>query len=157
GPSGRSGGRRAGREHVLEDWDVWRSTSGGRAGAPCTADSPEAGSATDGTSRCDAERGYAKMTHGYRKDMSDAAWDAVYARQMERAELADGWLDALELRPGSRLLDVGAGPGYFSLRAAARVGPTGRVIAVDRSAEALAFLATKQEELAVPQITRVVA
>jgi ubiquinone/menaquinone biosynthesis C-methylase UbiE len=97
------------------------------------------------------------MAQDYRKDMRNATWEAVYARQMERAELADGWLDALELRPGSRVLDVGAGPGYFSLRAAARVGPTGRVIAVDRSAEALAILATKQEEQVVPQITRVVA
>jgi len=35
------------------------------------------------------------------------------------------------LRPGLRVLDLGAAPGGWSLVAAERVGPTGRVVAVD--------------------------
>ncbi|MER5635848.1 methyltransferase domain-containing protein [Kitasatospora sp. NPDC002227] len=43
-----------------------------------------------------------------------------------------------ELRPGQALLDVGCGPGTITADLAEAVGPTGRVVAVDRSAEVLA-------------------
>lgn len=39
--------------------------------------------------------------------------------------------DALGAREGSRIADVGAGEGWLSSRLAKRVGPTGRVFAVD--------------------------
>lgn len=67
-------------------------------------------------------------------------WLRLFAYQALRAPLVDEWFDALELRPGSRLVDVGCGPGYVSLRGAQRVGATGRVYAVDRHDEALAVL-----------------
>ena len=84
-------------------------------------------------------------------------WDTVYERQRQRADLAREWLDALALRPGERVLDVGAGTGYVSLEAARRVGPAGRVYAVDRSAEALAYLARLQDEQGISWIERLVA
>lgn len=40
-------------------------------------------------------------------------------------------LDRLGLKPGMVMADIGSGPGYFVLPAARRVGPTGRVYAVD--------------------------
>ena len=40
-------------------------------------------------------------------------------------------LDALELKPGMVVADIGAGSGYYSSRIAKRVGPTGRVYATD--------------------------
>ncbi|KQV23893.1 MULTISPECIES: methyltransferase domain-containing protein [unclassified Kitasatospora] len=43
-----------------------------------------------------------------------------------------------ELRAGQALLDVGCGPGTITADLAELVGPTGRVVAVDRSAEVLA-------------------
>jgi ubiquinone/menaquinone biosynthesis C-methylase UbiE len=43
-----------------------------------------------------------------------------------------------ELRPGMRLLDVGCGPGTITADLADAVGPTGRTVAVDTSAEVLA-------------------
>ncbi len=47
----------------------------------------------------------------------------------------------LALKPGERVADVGSGPGYFTLRFARAVGPTGKVFAVDISGEMLDYLA----------------
>ena len=47
-------------------------------------------------------------------------------------------LGALDLRGGERLLDVGSGLGQFSRMLARKAGPTGRVVAVERSEEQLA-------------------
>jgi ubiquinone/menaquinone biosynthesis C-methylase UbiE len=49
-------------------------------------------------------------------------------------------LAALGIGPGSRVADVGSGDGFFSVRLARAVGETGRVYAVDISAEALGRL-----------------
>ena len=52
----------------------------------------------------------------------------------------DRVMDTLRLRPGSTVADIGAGGGWFSVRAARRVGPTGRVFAEDinpRAVEAI--------------------
>ena len=40
-------------------------------------------------------------------------------------------LSRLDLKPGMRVLDVGCGPGRVSIPAAQRVGPQGRVVALD--------------------------
>jgi ubiquinone/menaquinone biosynthesis C-methylase UbiE len=40
-------------------------------------------------------------------------------------------LDSLQIPPGATVADVGAGTGYFTWRLAQRVGPLGRVFAVD--------------------------
>ncbi|MEM7353909.1 MAG: methyltransferase domain-containing protein [Acidobacteriota bacterium] len=47
---------------------------------------------------------------------------------------------ALGLRPGSRVADIGAGEGYFTLLLAEAVGPSGRVYAVDVDSTTLAKL-----------------
>jgi ubiquinone/menaquinone biosynthesis C-methylase UbiE len=58
----------------------------------------------------------------------------------------DGWqrpddvLAELQLRPGSRVVDLGSGAGYFALKMAPRVAPGGAVLAVDLRRESLAFL-----------------
>lgn len=93
----------------------------------------------------------------YHKDMSNADWARVYEHQRKRAPQVAQWLDALQLRPGEHVLDLGAGPGFVSLEAARRVGRQGLVYAVDRSAEALAYLQHLQEEQGLPQIQRIVA
>lgn len=45
------------------------------------------------------------------------------------------WIDALDLRPGARVMHVGCGLGYYTAIAAHIVGPSGRVVAyeVDRA------------------------
>jgi ubiquinone/menaquinone biosynthesis C-methylase UbiE len=50
-------------------------------------------------------------------------------------------LAALDLAPGLRVVDVGAGTGYFTMRLAEAVGPRGRVVATDVDPRALAALA----------------
>ena len=49
----------------------------------------------------------------------------------------DRVLSSLELRPGERVADLGAGGGFFTFRLAKAVGPEGRVYAVDVDEEML--------------------
>jgi protein-L-isoaspartate(D-aspartate) O-methyltransferase len=55
------------------------------------------------------------------------------------------WIDALELAPGSRVLHVGAGLGYYTAVMAHCVGPAGRVAAFEADA---ALAARAREHLA---------
>jgi ubiquinone/menaquinone biosynthesis C-methylase UbiE len=52
----------------------------------------------------------------------------------------DAVLAGLNLHSGSVVVDLGAGAGYFALKIARAVGPTGRVLAIDLRRESLAFL-----------------
>lgn len=58
-------------------------------------------------------------------------------------------IQALDLRPGNVVADVGCGSGYFTLKLSTPVGPRGRVIAEDIRRLSLAFLwirtVTRQE------------
>ena len=49
------------------------------------------------------------------------------------------------LRPGMRLLDVGCGPGTITMDLAERVGPTGGVTALERTADALELARAEAE------------
>jgi ubiquinone/menaquinone biosynthesis C-methylase UbiE len=97
------------------------------------------------------------MKNPFRKDLGHLTWDEVYARQARRDGLVGAWMDGVRLRPGDRVLEIGSGPGYVSLILADRVGPAGRVYAVDRSAEALSYVERLQKERQVAQIGRIVA
>jgi predicted methyltransferase len=52
----------------------------------------------------------------------------------------DRVMDLLQLKPGSVVADVGAGGGWFSVRAARRVAPNGRVIAEEINPKAIAAI-----------------
>ena len=97
------------------------------------------------------------MEKEFRKDLSHLSWDGVYARQAKRDALVADWMKALRLKPGDRVLEIGAGPGFVSFALAERVGPTGMVYAVDQSAEALANLERRQKERGIRHIQRIVA
>jgi ubiquinone/menaquinone biosynthesis C-methylase UbiE len=66
-------------------------------------------------------------------------------------------LDALAIAPGQTVCDIGAGPGYFALRIAKRVGPTGRVFAVDVEPKILDVLRARIEKAGARNITPVLA
>jgi ubiquinone/menaquinone biosynthesis C-methylase UbiE len=95
------------------------------------------------------------MDKPFQKDLSHLSWDQIYARQASRDNLVGDWMDALRLKCGDRVLEIGAGPGYVSFALAERVGPTGLVYALDRSADALAYLERLQSERGVRQIERI--
>ncbi len=51
--------------------------------------------------------------------------------EREQEERGDLLLRELNLNPGMNVMDVGAGPGYYSRRMAGIVAPTGKIFAID--------------------------
>jgi ubiquinone/menaquinone biosynthesis C-methylase UbiE len=49
-------------------------------------------------------------------------------------------MDILGIAPGKGVADIGAGSGWFAVRAARRVGPSGTVYAVDINSEAIGYI-----------------
>ena len=68
-----------------------------------------------------------------------------------RSVVTDCW-ERAGLTRGSRVIDVGAGPGYATADLAEIVGPTGAVLAIERSAR---FLAVARERCAQRGLTQV--
>jgi len=60
--------------------------------------------------------------------------------ERESEENVEGALDAIGLKPGMTVAEVGAGTGYVALRMAKRVGPSGKVYANDLQPEMLGLL-----------------
>ena len=54
-------------------------------------------------------------------------------------------MDLLGIRPGKSVADIGAGSGWFSVRAARRVTSTGTVYAEDISSDATAYIAQRAQ------------
>jgi ubiquinone/menaquinone biosynthesis C-methylase UbiE len=52
----------------------------------------------------------------------------------------DRVMDLLQLKPGNTIADIGAGGGWFSVRAARRVGVNGRVIAEDINPKGIDYI-----------------
>jgi SAM-dependent methyltransferase len=79
-----------------------------------------------------AEKDYALGTHDeeiLRLGLQHRVW---------RPATLDGWMRA-GMTSGSRVIDIGAGPGYAALDAAEIVGPSGEVVAVERSERFISF------------------
>jgi SAM-dependent methyltransferase len=62
-------------------------------------------------------------------------------------------LEALDPRPGERVLDLGVGPGLLAAAIAARVGPGGAVHGVDLSADMLAIAGAREPAAEAAPIT----
>jgi SAM-dependent methyltransferase len=58
----------------------------------------------------------------------------------------DRVMDLLGIQPGKNVADVGAGSGWFTVRAARRVGESGRVFAVDINPEAVHFVEERAQK-----------
>lgn len=74
--------------------------------------------------------------------------------EREEEERTDLLVETLKLKPGEVVADVGAGSGYFSWRMAQRVGPTGRVYAVDIQQEMLDMLMVNMKQRRVGEIVQ---
>jgi hypothetical protein len=72
--------------------------------------------------------------------MSASGADWLERPEREAEENVEGALDAIGIRPGSTVAEVGAGTGYVSIKMARRVGPAGKVYANDIQPEMLARL-----------------
>jgi len=70
---------------------------------------------------------------------------------------ADQILEALELRQGQNIADIGAGGGYFSQRFADAVGRKGKVYAVDTNPEFLEFIRNSAEEKGLNNVKTILA
>jgi ubiquinone/menaquinone biosynthesis C-methylase UbiE len=66
-------------------------------------------------------------------------------------------IEALALKSGERLADIGAGSGYFAVRFARHVGAGGRVFAVDVSKDMITHLETQAKAAGVSNVETILA
>ena len=66
-------------------------------------------------------------------------------------------LDRVGIRPGERVLELGPGPGTFSLEAARRAGPDGKLVAVDIQPEMISALEEKVRQAGLSNVETHVA
>jgi SAM-dependent methyltransferase len=111
------------------------AATGAYAPADAPAEDPPEDPADDFEAAADAaDRDYVLGTH-------DAEVERLgFQHAMWRHEVHHAWASA-GIGEGSRVADIGAGPGFASLDLAAIVGPRGRVLAVERSPRFLRLLA----------------
>ncbi len=64
-------------------------------------------------------------------------------------------MDILGIAPGKTVADIGAGSGWFTVRAARRVTASGRVYAVDINSEAVAYIKNRASKEQLPNIETV--
>jgi SAM-dependent methyltransferase len=84
--------------------------------------------------------------------MSYQAADWLFRDTREAEEQPEQMLDALKIKPGETVADVGAGAGYTSLRLSRRVGPTGTVLATDVQPQMLQMLQANAKQAGVTNI-----
>ncbi len=88
------------------------------------------------------------MAENERPDAGKHRFDPSHKGRLVSAERERRWqpalfLQRLPLQPGQTVLDLGSGPGFWTLPLAEIVGPEGRVWAMDASQEMLATLAER--------------
>ncbi len=92
------------------------------------------------------------------RDNLDDVPASVLSQESERDRKRDSWqrpaevFDALGLKPGHRVADIGSGSGYFTFRLAAQVGAEGKVYAVDIDQEAIDKLRKRKEREKLEQV-----
>jgi ubiquinone/menaquinone biosynthesis C-methylase UbiE len=85
-----------------------------------------------------------------------ASWKrSAYGQGADRDEWQqpDAVIALLDIGPGDRVADLGAGGGYFTFRLAEAVGDTGRVYAVDVDDDMLGLLAREVRERGAANVT----
>jgi ubiquinone/menaquinone biosynthesis C-methylase UbiE len=70
--------------------------------------------------------------------VAGAGW--LERAEREEEEAPSKAIEALDLKPGMVIADIGAGSGYYASRLAKKVGPTGRVYATDIQPGMIAIL-----------------
>src|SRR5688572_4638650 len=75
-------------------------------------------------------------------------------RRAERIQI-DRVMDLLGIRAGSNVADIGAGSGWFTVRAAQRVGASGTVYAVEINEDYLNHISSRSKKEGLPNIRTV--
>ncbi len=76
----------------------------------------------------------------------------LFRTEREEEEQPEKMLDALKIKEGETVADIGAGAGYTSLRLSRRVGPEGTVLATDVQPQMLAMLTANAKKAGVKNI-----
>ncbi len=72
--------------------------------------------------------------------------------EREQEERPSKLMEVLKIKPGDVIADIGAGSGYFTFRLADRVGPKGKVVAVEIQQEMLDIIKAKMRLRQSPNI-----
>jgi SAM-dependent methyltransferase len=72
--------------------------------------------------------------------------------EREKEEAPTKLMEALKFKPGMAVADVGAGSGYFTFRMSEKVGPKGKVYAVDIQPEMLALIRDRAKQRDITNI-----
>ncbi len=89
--------------------------------------------------------------------MSYRGADWLDRRERETTQKPEYVLDAIGIREGQTVADVGCGSGYFTTRIAKRLGPRGRVLATDLQPEMLELLKKKLDAQKVTNVVPLLA
>lgn len=91
-----------------------------------------------------------------------SALDVDLSQEPGRTLNRDEWqrpsevMDAIQVKPGQRVADIGCGFGYFTFHLAARVGAQGKVYAVDIDPKAIDKVRERKEREKLEQIEPIV-
>jgi predicted methyltransferase len=88
----------------------------------------------------------------YAHVMGAAGADWLVRPERELEENPDLAVSLLGIKPGMTVADVGAGVGYYSIKFAAKVGPSGKVLATDLQPEMLRLMRRRLEREGVTNI-----
>jgi len=66
-------------------------------------------------------------------------------------------MDILAIHAGADVADIGAGSGWFTVRAARRVGPTGEVYAVDINPDAISYINQRTQKEGVQNVKTILS
>lgn len=75
--------------------------------------------------------------------------------EREAEERPQLMIDALQIKPGQTVADLGAGSGYYSFRIAPLVGETGKVLAIDVEPRMLRIIGERAKRAGVDNVTTV--
>lgn len=99
----------------------------------------------------------AEYREASRQQWSDAAASWAHAAEEEETgasgEATVWMLEAADLQPGERVLELACGAGRVGLQAAAKVGPDGTVLCTDFSQAMVDAVAERVERLGIPNVS----
>jgi protein-L-isoaspartate O-methyltransferase len=84
--------------------------------------------------------------------MGHEAADWLERPERDREEHPAKLMEALKLKPGDVVADIGAGSGYYTFRLAEKVGAKGKVLAVDIQPEMLAIIRKRMKDRNVSNV-----